>query len=159
MNRRNCLTLTIVALMCFGVSTSGFAQQGQLGTAQEAKAMLEKAVAAIKADQAVALAKFNKGEGGFRDRDLYPFCFRISDGKGVATPAAVLAGTDLRTLKDPNGKAFGLELYAAAQKPEGQVTEIGDYMFPKPGTTAPAVPKVSFVTRVGDLACGVGYYK
>ena len=33
------------------------------------------------------------------------------------------------------------------------------YMFPKPGTTAPAVPKVSFVTRVGDLGCGVGYYK
>ena len=25
--------------------------------------------------------------------------------------------------------------------------------------SAPAVPKVSFVTRVGDLACGVGYYK
>jgi hypothetical protein len=57
-------------------------------------------------------------------------------------------------------KAFGLELYAAAQKPEGQVTEISDYMFPKPATTAPAVPKVSFViTRVGDLACGVGYHK
>jgi hypothetical protein len=121
--------------------------------------MLDKAVAAVKADQAVALAMFNKGEGGFRDRDLYPFCFRIGDGKGVATPAAVPAGTDLRTLKDPNGKAFGLELYAAGQKPEGQVTEISDYMFPKPGTTAPAVPKVSFVTRAGDLACGVGYYK
>jgi hypothetical protein len=24
---------------------------------------------------------------------------------------------------------------------------------------APAVPKESFVTRVGDLGCGVGYYK
>jgi hypothetical protein len=32
-------------------------------------------------------------------------------------------------------------------------------MFPKPGTTAPTFPKVSFVTRVGDLGCGVGYYK
>jgi hypothetical protein len=32
-------------------------------------------------------------------------------------------------------------------------------MFPKPGTTAPPVSKVSFVTRVGDLGCGVGYYK
>src|ERR1700722_713946 len=117
MNRRSSLTLTIAALLCFGVSTSAFAQQGQLGTAQEAKAMLDKAVAAVKADQAVALAMFNKGEGGFKDRDLYPFCFRISDGKGVATPAAVPAGTDLRMLKDPNGKAFGLELYAAGQKP------------------------------------------
>jgi hypothetical protein len=141
------------------LSAAVFAQQGPLGTAQEARAMLDKAVAAIKADQAVALAMFNKGEGGFKDRDLYPFCFRSGDGKGVATPIAVPAGTDIRTLKDPAGKAFGLELYAAAQKPEGQVTEISDYMFPKPGMTAPAVPKVSFVARVGDLGCGVGYYK
>ena len=136
---------------------TAFAQQGQLGTAQEARAMLDKAVAAVKADQAVALAMFNKGEGGFRDRDLYPFCFRISDEKGLAGPVAVASGVDARTLKDPTGN-FGLELYAAAQKPEGQVTEVS-YMFPKPGTTAPAVPKVSYVTRAGDLGCGVGYYK
>ena len=136
---------------------TAFAQQGQLGTAQEARAMLDKAVAAVKADQAVALAMFNKGEGGFRDRDLYPFCFRISDGKGLAGPVAVASGVDARTLKDPTGN-FGLELYAAAQKPEGQVTEVS-YMFPKPGTTAPAVQKVSYVTRAGDLGCGVGYYK
>ena len=51
----------------------------------------------------------------------------------------------IRTLKDTTGKALGLELYAAMQKPEGQITEVS-YMFPKPGTTAPAVPKVSFVT-------------
>jgi hypothetical protein len=39
--------------------------------------MLDKAVAAVKADREVALAMFNKGEGGCRDRDLYPFCSRI----------------------------------------------------------------------------------
>jgi signal transduction histidine kinase len=140
------------------LSAAVFAQQGPLGTAQEARAMLDKAVAAVKADQAVALAMFNKGEGGFKDRDLYPFCFRSGDGKGVAGPVSVPAGTDTRTLKDPTGKVFGQELYAAAQKPEGQITEVS-YMFPKPGTTTPAVPKVSFVTKVGDLGCGVGYYK
>ena len=120
--------------------------------------MLDKAAAAVKADEAVALAMFNKGEGGFRDRDLYPFCFRIADGKLVASPKAVPAGTDVRTLKDRTGKLYGREVYAVAEKPEGQITEVS-YMFPKPGTTAPAVPKVSFVTRVGDLGCGVGYYK
>jgi signal transduction histidine kinase len=144
------------AAMVLTFPPTAFAQQ--LGTAQEARTMLDKAVAAVKADQAVALAMFNKGEGGFRDRDLYPFCFRIADGKGVATPLAVLAGTDLRTLKDPTGKAYGQEAYAATQKPEGQITEV-NYMFPKPGTTTPAVAKVSFVTKVGDLICGVGYYK
>ena len=134
------------------------AQQGQIGTPQEARAMLDKAAAAVKADEAVALAMFNKGEGGFRDRDLYPFCFQVADGKLVASPKAVPAGTDVRTLKDRTGKVYGPEIYAAAQKPEGQITEVS-YMFPKPGTTAPAVPKVSFVTKVDDLGCGVGYYK
>jgi len=70
-----------------GVSVSAFAQQA-VGTADEAKAMLMKAVAAVKSDRDVALAMFNKGEGGFRDRDLYVFCSRASDGKGLARRAA-----------------------------------------------------------------------
>jgi hypothetical protein len=96
--------------------------------------MLLKAVSAVKADRDVALIMFQKGEGGFKDRDLYVFCVRMSDGKTLAGPVAVPAGTDVRTLKDPTGKAFGMEQYAAYQKPEGQITEIS-YMFPKPGTT------------------------
>ena len=42
----------------------------QFGTAEEAKAMLEKAVVAVKEDKVKALGMFNKAEGGFRDRDL-----------------------------------------------------------------------------------------
>jgi hypothetical protein len=34
-----------------------------------------------------------------------------------------------------------------------------NYMWPKPGPDMTAVPKVSFVTKVGDLGCGIGYYK
>jgi signal transduction histidine kinase len=120
--------------------------------------LLDKTVAAVKADRDLALGMFNKGEGGFKDRDLYPFCFRGGDGKQLGSQAATPTGIDVRTLKDPTGNMFGQELYAAAQKPEGQITEVS-YMFPKPGTTAPVFPKVSFVTRVGDLGCGVGYYK
>src|ERR1700674_3713431 len=112
------LMIGAVSAAALTLSTAAFAQQGQFGTAAEAKAMFEKAVAAVKADKAKALDTFNKGEGGFKDRDLYPFCFNISDGKGVATPVAVPAGTDLRTLRGPNGEAFGQETYAAAtQKP------------------------------------------
>jgi len=121
--------------------------------------MLDRAVAAVKADQAVALATFLKGEGGFLDRELYPFCFRISDGKLLVSPKAVPAGTDIRSLKDASGNAYGPAIYAAAQKPEGEITEVPSYMFPKPGTTSPTFPKISFVTKVGELGCGVGYYK
>ena len=75
-------TLMIGAVSALTLSAAAFAQQG--GTEQEARAMLTKAVAAVKADQAVALAMFQKGEGGFEDRDLYPFCFRATDGKALS---------------------------------------------------------------------------
>ena len=48
-------------------------------------AMLNKAVAAVKADQLVALATFLKGEGGFRPRSL-SILFRIGDGKIIVSP-------------------------------------------------------------------------
>ena len=86
-------------------------------------------------------------------------CWNVSDGKIVANSnTKQLLGQDIRTLKDPTGKAFGEEEYKAGQKPEGQLTEVS-YMFPRPGTDPKPVPKVSFMTAVGDLGCGVGYYK
>jgi hypothetical protein len=146
---------TVVTVLM--LSPSAFAQQQQFGTAQEARAMLDKAVAAVKSDKLVALAKFNRGADGFKDRDLYPFCFNLNDGRFVAA-IEQLIGTDTRALKDPTGKVFGPELYDAAQKPEGQITEIS-YMFPRPGADKTPVAKVTFITKAGDLGCGVGYYK
>jgi signal transduction histidine kinase len=149
--------IAVASAAVFMLSTTAFAQ----GTATEAKAMLEKGVAAVKADKAKTLDTINKGEGGFLDRDLYVFCFNGGDGKVVATgstsPAAKKAiGQDIRTLKDATGKVFGQDLYDAAK--EGQITEVS-YMFPKPGADTTPVAKISLVTRVSDLGCGVGYYK
>jgi len=115
--------------------------------------MIEKAVAALKADKARAIDMFNKGEGGFKDRDLYVFCFNVANGKLIAGQASLL-GTDVRTLKDKSGKVFGEEIFNSAK--EGAFTEVG-YMFPRPGQTE-LVQKVSYVTKIGDIGCGVGYY-
>lgn len=131
------------------------------GTADEAKAMLVKAVAAVKADKTKAIDMFNKGEGGFLDRDLYVFCSNVGDGKIVAIGnpnAKQLLGQDVKTLKDPTGKAYGVDLFAGEAKPEGEFTEVS-YMFPRPGADKTPVVKVSLVTKAGDLGCGVGYYK
>jgi hypothetical protein len=49
-------------------------QAAHYGTPEEAKAMLDRAIAAVKADKTKALDLFNKGEGGFKNRDLYVFC-------------------------------------------------------------------------------------
>ena len=131
------------------------------GTAEEAKAMLMKALATVRADKAKALDMFNKGEGGFRDRDLYVFCANANDGTIVATGNPNLKealGTDMRAAQNSTGEPFGAEMYAAIQKPEGQITEV-TYMFVRPGPDTKPMPKVSLVTRVGDIFCGVGYYK
>jgi Single Cache domain 2 len=154
------VTIAAVSAALLLVSPAAFAQQTG-GTADEAKTMLMKAVDAVKADKAKALDMFNKGEGGFLDRDLYVFCFNGSDAKAVAIGnpnAKQLIGVDARTLKDSTGKPFGAEQYAGYQKPEGEITEVS-YMFPRPGADKTPVQKVSFVTKVGDLVCGVGYYK
>jgi hypothetical protein len=105
------------------LSPTAFAQQAG-GTADEAKAMLMKAVAAVKDDKAKALGMFNKGEGGFLDRDLYVFCANLDDGIFVAMGNPnnkSLLGVDLRTIRDWDGKAPGAEIYPAMQKPEGQI--------------------------------------
>ena len=143
------------------LSPAAFAQQTG-GTAEEAKAMLMKALAAVRADKAKALDVFNKGEGGFRDRDLYVFCVSTSNGIIVATGNPNLKqalGIDIREAQNSTGKAFGAEIYAAIQKPEGQITEIS-YMLPRPGADDTPVARVSLVARAdADLGCGVGYYK
>ena len=66
--------------------TASSVPAAQFGTAEEAKAMLERAVAAVKEDKAKALDMFNKGEDGFKDRDLYVFCANASDGIVTAHP-------------------------------------------------------------------------
>jgi signal transduction histidine kinase len=150
---------TFGALVYVLILAGAAVAQAQFGTAAEAKAMLEKAVAAVKADKAKALDMFNKGEGGFLDRDLYPFCANVGDGVllAVANPNAKQnLGKDVRSLKDATGKAYGQALYDAGQQ-EGTIGEVS-YEFARPGDPKP-VQKVSYVTRVGDIYCGVGYYK
>ena len=71
--------LVLAGVHAVALSTAAFAQTAQHGTAEEARAMLEKAVVAVQADKAKAIDMFNKGEGGFKDRDLYVFCANASD--------------------------------------------------------------------------------
>ena len=124
------------------------------GSAKDAQAMLERAVASVKTDEAKALAEFKRGSAGFRDRDLYVFCAR-RDGIVDAHIDPLQIGRNIKDLYDVDGVAFGQEMMAIAT--EGQIKAVS-YMWPEPGTRAPTA-KISFVTRVGGQMCGVGYYK
>ena len=124
------------------------------GTAEEAKAMLERAVAAVKEDKAKALDMFNKAEGGFTDRDLYVFCANASDDIVTAHPY----GNKGKQLKEIFGKKdypLGQEIMEKAT--EGTIKEV-TYWWPRPGSDKP-LQKTAFYTKVGDQICGVGYYK
>ena len=152
---RRILLSTLVGLVLVPSVALVYAQSS--GTAAEARAMLEKAVAALKANEAAALVAFNSPVRGFRDRDLYVFCYNMADGTFTAHVNPVMLGRDVRTIKvgdDPLGQRIFDTIKNA---PEATVSTV-DYMFPKPGTTEP-VPKESFVTRIGNQGCGVGYYK
>jgi hypothetical protein len=141
--------VALVGALSFSITTS--AQQS--GTADDAQALLAKAAAAVRADEAGALARFDNPNGGFKDRDLYVFCFDLRSGVVLAGPPST-KGKDVRTLRDPTGKRFGQEMLANIN--QGGVIVV-NYLFPKPNSTVP-VPKESFVEGLGDIACGVGYY-
>src|SRR5262249_20271417 len=137
------LIIAAASAAVLALSASAFATDH--GTADAARAMLMKAVAALKADKAETLETIDNGEGGYLDRDLYVCCTNASDGKTVAigndNARAQTIGVDTRTFKDVNGKAFGQELYDGYQKPEGQITEVS-YMWVRPGPDKTQVPKV-----------------
>ena len=144
-----------MALLGLVVAANEVAAAGQGGTPEEAKAMLERAVAAVKADEPAALKAFTADAEGFKDRDLYVFCGGpdgITTAHG-ANPAMV--GQSLRALTDKTGNKLGEAIYATAAEGKFSVVE---YLWPRPGQTE-AVPKASYVTKVADQVCGVGYYK
>src|SRR6218665_2045188 len=76
------------------------------------------------------------GEGGY-------FFINGFDGMMIAHPLnAKLIGTDVRGLKDANGKAFNVELIALAQNPGSGIV---NYYCDKPGHNEP-VEKFSYIS-------------
>jgi hypothetical protein len=92
--------------------------------------MLRRAVAALKSDKTGAIAKFNRNEPPFRDRDLFVFY-------------------------DAKGKPVGAEMYSNAQ--EGRISDV-TYTAPVPGSIR-LTTKTAYVTRIGDQVCGVSAYR
>ena len=130
------------------------AQKAGFGTPAEARAMLEKVIAGMKADKTATLVKISKGEGGFKDRDLYPYCIG-PNGKYVAHPDPSRVGLVYKEVRDKSGKAYGREVSRHAA--EGKIGEV-HYVFPRP-TDGTLRPKVGLFTKVAGHICVVGYYK
>jgi hypothetical protein len=136
--------LAAASVLVAGVSLAA----GEVAGRAEAKAMLQRVVAALQANKPFALQQITQGGAGFRDRGLYPFCGG-ADGRFSAHPKQV--GQPLSNLQDASGQVIGAELYRVAQ--EGKVTEV-PYLVPDPDG-GPPLPKTALVTRVGEQVCAV----
>ena len=138
------LTLSTMAVFFSGLIETS--QGAEFGTAEEAKAMLNRVVTALKDDKRKALEDFNDGNGGFKDRDLYVLCANASDGMITASPSS--NGMNLNDF--PPGKNV------MKSATVGEVRETR-YWWPRPGSIKP-LRKHTFYTKVGDQIC-VGYWE
>eukprot|EP01034_Spumella_vulgaris_P038468 gene38468-47503_t len=127
------------------------------GSANEAVAMVKKAVALIKSDgkEKAFAAIADPANKDFHDRDLYIYVYDLN---GVAVAHGVnpkLVGKNLLDMKDNEGKAMIQEMVKVAkEKGSGWV----DFKWPNPVTKA-VEAKSGYVERAGDLLVGSGIYK
>jgi cytochrome c len=140
-------------------ATASSSAEPQIASPADGKAMIERAISALKTNEAAALSAFNDEKNKeFRDRDLYVYCFSLPDGNITAYQSPVMIGTNVKELKMPPNNPVGQRAYdAVAKAPEGEIVSF-TYDFPKPGTKAP-VPKETLEARIGKQVCGVSYFK
>jgi cytochrome c len=145
----SCAILTVVA----GI---GAARAAEHATAAEAEAMVNKAVAYIKANGTEkAYAAFDDKHGAFVDRDLYVLVYGL-DGKVLAHGAnAKLIGKDLSDAQDVDGKYYVKERVQLAQSKK---TFWQDYKFANP-VSKKIEPKSTYCERLDNSVVCAGIYK
>lgn len=144
------LATTAAALAC-GDEAGGSCDND----ADDARYMLNAAVAAVKADEAQALRWFTEQSHGFRTQDLYVYCIG-PDHVMDAHPDPKVKDTDVtRSLVDAGGFHFGDVMLKEAR--EGQIANI-TYLWPRLEAMKPST-KHTMYTKVKDQICAVGYYE
>lgn len=141
-------------ILLFVVAGVAFAQNRS--TAEDAKAMLDKAVAFYKANgPKKAFAAFNDPKGQFVKRDLYVFAVDLN-GKTLAHGSKRgLIGKSMNEIRDADEKNFIEEMVETA-KTKG--TGIVDYKWENPQSLI-VEQKSAYIEKVGDVVLGCGYYK
>ncbi|MBA4390862.1 MAG: histidine kinase [Syntrophus sp. (in: bacteria)] len=126
------------------------------GTAAEAKVMMEKATAFLKADgKEKAFSAFDNPQGQFVKDDLYIFVIDVTGMTLAHGGNPKLVGKSLIGLKDSDGKPFIKGLIDAAN---AKGTGWFDYNWTNP-TTKKVQAKSTYFQKVGDLVFGCGIYK
>ena len=151
------LSAILAAFVLAFATSAAQAQDKSKGTAAEATAMVEKAIAHIKkVGREKAFADFNNKSGAFTDRDLYVVVYDIK-GKVLSHGAnEKMIGKDVIELRDNDGKYFVKERVEMMAKPGAKGWQ--DYKFMNPVSRA-IEPKQMYLMRHEDMIIGCGIYK
>ncbi len=152
------LLSVFAATLLLGFGPAAAAQDKSKGTAAEATAMVQKAIAHIKkVGRDKAFADFNTKSGAFTDRDLYVVVYDMK-GKVLAHGAnEKMIGKDVIELRDNDGKFFVKERVEMMSKaPDAKGWQ--DYKFMNPVSRS-IEPKQMYLQRYEDLIVGCGIYK
>ena len=146
--------MAVVVLSLFVMVSFSFAQER--GTAAEAKALLDRAVALIKAEGDKAYPKLQDTNGAYVLKDLYVYVFTEKDATVKVHPyAPAMIGKTWIGLKDADGSPFVQKiLEGAAKSGKGSV----DYSWADPKTKK-VEKKSSYYEKVGDVIAVSGFYK
>jgi cytochrome c len=126
------------------------------GPAEDAKAMVDKAVAYIKANgKDKAFAEFNNPSGQFVKGEFYVYAQSL-DGVILAHGAnKALIGQNHMEVKDGTGKYFVKESAELAKtKGSGWI----NYSWTNP-LTKKVAPKTTYIQKMDDYWVGCGYFK
>ena len=146
------LMITFAVCFVFGLALA----PGAVASQKDAKALVEKAAAFVKANgKDATLKEINLAKGQFDKGELYVFAYDMS-GKIIAHPKnPKLIGKDLLNVPDPDGKMFRKEIVDVAKtKGTGWV----DYRYTNPETKK-IEAKTTYVVKVGDVILCCGTYK
>jgi hypothetical protein len=126
------------------------------GTPVEAKALAERAAAhMLEVGPEQALRDFNDPDGTFRDRDLFVVTYDPERKVASAIGVKAYLGRDATGFVDADGKEFGKEIIATAEK---SGTGWVEYRMTNPITMKVEL-KTSYVIKVGDYIVFVGAYR
>ncbi|NEX62860.1 cache domain-containing protein [Noviherbaspirillum galbum] len=146
-----------IGAAALGVAFCANAVAAERGTADEAMAMVKKAVAHMKSvGNEKAFSDFaDTGNASFHDRDLYIFVYDMNGNNVSHGNNPKMVGKNLIDMRDADGK-FIIKGFVdtASAKGKGWV----DYKWPNPVTKA-VEQKSSYVEKVDNLIVGAGVYK
>ncbi len=124
------------------------------GTPEEAKALVEKAIAFYKAKgKEKALSEFSKPKGQFVKGDLYIFAYNPKGTLIAHGGDPKLVGQDFTGVQDPDGKYFAREFIKIG--PEGGWV---DYKWMN-YITKKVDAKTTYLKRIDDVIIGCGAYR